>query len=308
MTEEADICARTVIAISAFKSDESVIHMLKRLFAAGPSPFRDVIVVDSHGSGRIAERAAEEGWPIRYFNADVNLGSAGNLARRLELAADEDADWCFTINHDGYIDTRLVANLVRLGERQVRVGAVYPILCYARRVNLYDAPRTQLRPFARTIKTLPLDRTVPVMWGSSNMALYRLQPLRDGLKVWADLWMGWEDLGYGGLLSQHGWTQLASTGVVVREDYEYTAVKIAGIRLHLADKAAFYSYYSIRNLLLIRRRLQAGWLFRWDIAMKFLKENALNLLVRDKKLQRLRLLWTGAWHGWLDVAGKGSVP
>ena len=306
--ENNDHCARTVVAISAFRSDDSVIEMLRRLYAAGPSPFKEIIVVDSMGTGRIAECAAEAGWPIRYINADLNLGSAGNLARRLEAAASGDGDWCFTVNHDGYIDAQLVANLVRLGESIDGVGAVYPVLRYARRDNLFDAPRTHLRPFVRTFKSLPPERIVSVKWGSSNMALYRLQPVREGLAVWADLWMGWEDLGYGGLLFQHGWKQLASTGIVIREDYEYDAIEVGGVRLHLVNKPVFYSYYNIRNLLLICRRLKAGWMFRLDILLKFLKENAFNLVVRDKKLARLKLLWLGSLHGLKALGGKGPVP
>src|SRR5271170_3566370 len=196
MPEADDIAAlqRVVLAISAFRSDEAVLAILGSLFAAGRSPFGAVIIVDSLGSGRIEAVAKERGWPVTYENAPVNLGSAGNLAQRLDLAASMEADWCYAINHDGYVDVKIVARAIALGEKLERAGAIYPLLCYSLRDHLYDAPRTDLRPFTQTMERRPSKGPLPVAWGSSNMALYNLTSVRQGVRVWSDLWMGWEDL------------------------------------------------------------------------------------------------------------------
>lgn len=88
------------VAISAFRSDAAVISLLESIFANPHSDVGPVIVVDSLGSGRIAEIAQKNNWQIQYNNSPVNLGSAGNLAARLELSAKTGAAWCLCLNHD----------------------------------------------------------------------------------------------------------------------------------------------------------------------------------------------------------------
>jgi hypothetical protein len=299
---------RAVLAVSTFRSDEAVLGTLSKLFASGSSPFAEVIVVDSLGSGRIDAVAKERGWPIIYENSTVNLGSAGNLARRLDLAASTDADWCYAVNHDGYVDVNIVARAIARGESCDRVGAIYPLLRYVLRGDLYDAPRTELLPFTQTVQRRPSQGLLPVAWGSSNMALYSLAAVRQGTRVWGDLWMGWEDLGYGGLIAKAGWRQYLDTEETVAEGYEYHAIDFAGQRIYIANKPPFYCYYSIRNLILIDQRLQLGWRFRLSIVAKLLKEIALTVLARDHKLHRLALLLTGTFDGLRGFAGRGPVP
>jgi hypothetical protein len=306
--DELSALQRVVLAISTFHSDDAVLVTLGKLFAVGSPPFSTIIVVDSLGSGRIGVVANERGWPIIYENAQMNLGSAGNLARRLEIAASMDADWCFTINHDGYVDLKVVARAVAIGLSRERTGAIYPLQRYTMRENLFDAPRTELYPFAKVIENRPGEQPLPVAWGSSNMALYSLNPIRQGVRVWDDLWMGWEDLGYGGLLTRAGWRQFLSTATVIDESYEYRPVGVAGRRVHIADKPPFYSYYSIRNLILIDQRLRPGWRFRRAILAKLLKEHVLTMLSRNHKRERLALLWDGIFDGLRGISGKGPVP
>ena len=296
---------RVVLAISAFRSDDQILALLERVFAEPDLVPHRVIVVDSLGSGRLPDAISKASWPVQYLNSPVNLGSAGNLARRLELAALEDADWCFAINHDGVFDGEAVRRLVEYGEHGDRIGAVYP-----KRIWI-DRGRTMLEPH-RSVFDMPrfrrgagasLPPTQEVAWDSSNGALYALEPIRNGLRIWADLWMGWEDLAYGWLLSREGWRQLVCPDAEYCDDYEYRRVRLLGRDLFIARKPAWYAYYTIRNLVIIVRRTRAGLRGHTFLLRRLVREFVLTLLFRTEKGTRLTFLMRGLGDGFRGVTG-----
>nr|WP_294170526.1 hypothetical protein [uncultured Sphingomonas sp.] len=295
---------RTVIAVSAFRSDASVLALLERIFAEGGAEAAAVIVVDSLNDGPLAHAIADRGWPVRYENAVVNLGSAGNLARRLQLAGEvPGARWCFALNHDGMFSREFVEKLADYGERAERVGAVFP-----RRI-MTDRGNSVLRPHRHVFATPRFgasdDPPREVAWDSSNGALYALAPIRQGLLPWAELWMGWEDLAFGWQLEKHGWRQLYCADAEYLDDYEYARVSLWGRQLFITRKPAWYAYYVVRNLLLIIRRTGGGpaaWRF---FAERFGRELLFTLLFRSEKRRRLRLLWRGLADGLRGAAGQG---
>jgi hypothetical protein len=197
----------------------------------------------------------------------------------------------------------MVETLVRRGEQAQQVGAVFP-----RRV-MTDRGNCVLRPHRHVFATPrfgPNDSfPQEVAWDSSNGALYGLEPVRQGLLPWADLWMGWEDLAFGWLLQRHGWTQFYSPDADYHDDYEYERVSLLGRQLFIARKPAWYAYYVIRNLLLIIRRTggsAAAWSF---FAKRLGRELLFTLLFRSEKRRRLRLLWQGLADGLRGVTGQG---
>ena len=300
---------RVVLAISAYRSDEAVIALLRGVFECGTAPFGAVIVVDSLSSGRIAGEIGRRGWPVRFENAETNLGSAGNLARRLALAAACDTDWCYTVNHDGEVDPAAVGRLLETARGQDRVGAVYPSRCYPNRGGTWDAGQRSLAPVPMRGLREPPDRDgEELTWSSSNGALYSLAPVRTGLTVWADLWHGWEDMGYGWLLHRHGWRQLQSRDAIFNDTMEYRAVRLLGRVIHITDKPAWYAYYHLRNLILVTRRNRRGALGYLYILRRAAQEVRITVLWRGERRTRLRLLWAGARDGFAGRAGKGPVP
>jgi GT2 family glycosyltransferase len=301
--------ANVALAISAFRSSDSVLSLLERVFSGRGPQFGSVIVVDSLGDGKIARILTEKGWPVRYENADVNLGSAGNLARRLELAAATDAAWCFTVNHDGEVDTDKVIALRSHGERSPRVGAVYPQLRFTRRGGTVDAPRKGFASVGAFSEESEAEADcLPVSWSSSNCALYRLQPTREGVKVWPDLWMGFEDLAYGWSLQTHGWEQLLCRSITVDDSYEYTPVTLLGRKTYIPEKPPWYAYYLTRNLVMIRDRTASEVIGTAGVVQRALREAAIVLLFRKQKAHRLKLLLQGYRDGAAGLKGKGLVP
>lgn len=299
------------LAISTFRSDDAVIGLLRSAFAPGQPRFGAVIVVDSIGSGAIERAASEQGWNLHYINATSNIGSAGNLDLRLRTAASLGLNWCFAVNHDGVVDSAKVETLHRRGTARPRVGAVYPQLIYSSAGGRLDSPRrgfSTYNIFRREKAAEANEHCDEVAWSSSNCALYNLDAIRDGVPVWPELWMGFEDLALGWELQRRGWTQLQCPDVPIIDSYEFARVRLLGWDVHLADKPSWYMYYHLRNLLLIARRSRGGAVGWGSIAIRMMVDVGLILLFRTKKLERLRLLFTGVSDGLRNVSGMGPVP
>ena len=298
---------RVALAISAFHSDDAVIHMLGKLFTGNHPRFGVVIVVDSLGRGQIHDAAKSNRWAIHYINADHNLGSAGNLDLRLKTAAELGFDWCFAVNHDGEVDENKVLRLQQLGQSRPKVGAVYPQLVFSEAGGRLDSPR-------RSFSTYGLLRgergggATEVAWSSSNCALYNLDAIRDGVNAWPQLWMGYEDLAIGWELQSRGWTQLLSHDVKVVDSYEFRAVHVFGRKAHIAAKPSWYSYYQLRNLWLIAEGSLGRAVTKGGVLSRLAIDAGLILLYRDKKSERLRLLLMGLRDGMRGVSGVGPVP
>ena len=141
-------------------------------------------------------------------------------------------------------------------------------------------------------------------WASSNGALYSLDRIREGHEPWADFWLGWEDLAYGWLLGDLGFEQWVVTSAVFTDDYEYRTA--AGVTV--TDKPSWYSYYHARNLILATRRTKSGLVTGGVVAARIALEVGVALLLREHKVDRVRLLALGALDGVLGKAGKGPVP
>lgn len=312
MGDEAASLRDIALAISAFRSDEAVIELLRAAFAPGQPRFGAVIVVDSLGSGAIARTATQQGWDVRIVNAERNLGSAGNLDLRLRTAASLGMNWCFASNHDGVVDVAKVAALARHGRSRARIGAVYPQLIFAAAGGRPDAARRGFSSYGilrrrNTEGGTPTGCT-EVAWSSSNGALYNLDAVREGVEVWPELWMGYEDLALGWELQRRGWTQLLCPDVTLTDSYEFSPVRVFGRDIHLAAKPSWYMYYQLRNLMLIARRSRGAAVSRPSVALRTIVDIGLTLLFRDHKRERLRLLVTGLRDGLRNVSGKGPVP
>lgn len=296
------VLSDVAVAISAFRSDESVLRLLDTVEREFGRELKTVIVVDSLGSGVLQGTVAERGWI--YENSPVNLGSAGNLARRLEIAAEQGARWCFAINHDGMVSRQLVEALVRCGEAGERVGAVYPKRVMIARGDTVLQPHRSAFALAGFGAAVEQSAPLEVAWDSSNGALYATQPIRERVTPWTGLWMGWEDMLYGWDLAGSGWRQLWCPDAVFADDYEYEKVRFAGARRFITRKPAWYGYYHNRNLLLIAKRTgsAAAWGF---LLRRLLREVAFTVLFRSEKGRRLTLLWRGLVDGLRGVTGAG---
>jgi len=300
--EPSTVC----LAVASFRYDDAALALVESVLAADTERlFDEILIVDSMGTGRVPEAIAARGWDrVVYFDHDANLGSAGNLARRLELGAERGHRWTYAVNHDGDVDVDVVRRLVEIGDTLGRVGAVYPLRYKVGRAR-YDLTGTQRLPLPfRGTPERPDAPLIDTYWGSSNATLYASAPVREGLVPWADLWMGWEDLGYGWLLERHGYRQVIVTEVENRDPYEYAAHGAVVI----TDKPSWYAYYHVRNLILVTRRNRQP-LSHWiAVAGRIALELGLTTALRPDKGARYRLLASGVLDGLRGRSGKWRVP
>jgi GT2 family glycosyltransferase len=302
---------RLCIAIASFRSDEAALRLAEQAQALAPSfPGMHTLIVDSLGGGAIERAIDERGWrdSVTYVNSASNLGSAGNLASRLEWAAQHGFDYCYGVNHDGNLSADVLAKLIAFAESRARVGAVYP-LRYRTGRRGYDLTGTRKAPLPALVrKKVPLQSTVPVSWCSSNGALYALAPVREGVVPYRDFWMGWEDLAYGWQLEAANYEQFILTSATIDDNYEYRPVRFLGRTLHITDKPEWYAYYQGRNLLLSSWRCRRPAQDKLVVGARLLQEVAVTTLFRTKKLRRLQLLGLGVKDALAGRTGKGPVP
>ena len=302
--------ASVAIAISAFRSDDAIIALLGAIFSDPHPAVVKVIVVDSLGSGRIEAEIGAAGLPVVYENNPQNIGSAGNLARRMSLAESTGAEWCLCLNHDADWSAARLSRMLETAAGRNRVGAVYPELDHSPRLPRWEDGRRSFLPSAGDrLERIPEDDTGnEVLWSSSNHALYALAPFREGILHLGSLWMMYEDLAYGIALHQRGWLQLVSRNAILSGGFDYTKRRVFGRDVHIPEKPTWYSYYNIRNLILIRRKYGPDGVGYGVILRKLLQSTARILLLEDKKVERISLLYRGATAGLAAHEGKGPVP
>lgn len=311
MAERAESgLSRVVLAISSYRNDAEVLSLLDQV-RAQQARFGAIIIVDSLGTGMLEPRLGSEldGCPLRYCSASTNLGSAGNLAERLRLAGETGLEWVYAINHDGDLRTTSITALLDVAReqqnRQPKLGAVYPLRRLPNRGGAYDVTgRYRVPVSAIRTRRRPAGPVLDVYWSSSNGALYSLEPVRRGLLPWGDLWMGYEDLGYGWLLHEHGYRQLLATEVVVDDGYEYQ--KRGGV--WITQKPSWYAYYYARNFLVVAQRTHQPAYARAAIWSRLVAELAVTAALRSKKRERLGLLARGMADAVAGRVGKYRVP
>jgi GT2 family glycosyltransferase len=303
MLDLSSVC----VAISSFKNDEAVLELIERL-TAGDVRYTGILVVDSLGTGAFPRLLRERGLEgrVEYHCVERNLGSAGNLALRLELAARTGARYVYAVNHDGDGNAQAIAQLRQLAEKLgPRLGALYPLRQMSSRGGAFDVTGHYRFPFtAVRVDRAPSPEVSPVYWSSSNGALYSLEPARQGLLPYADLWMGYEDLGYGWLLHEHGYSQFRANQVQLKDGYEYQ--KRAGV--WVTDKPAWYAYYFARNLPTVARRTHQPLPVQGLALARVVLELGATVAFRKRKLARLSATVQGLKDAYLEKMGKWQLP
>jgi len=282
------------LVISSRRNDEDILRILGQVHASQEKIVDRILVVDSEGTGMIPEFLRNSGWnDVIYRSYNYNLGSGANLCERLQIAAAAGADYAYAINHDGYFDAEVMTSLLKAAETVDNLGAAYS-LSYFTNLGLYNLTGTRELPLsAKFVPSPPHAPLLDVFWGSSNGALYSMDPLRRGIVPWDTMWMAWEDLEYGWRLSDYGYRQVIVCNAVFRDNYEYTPTWFG----RTMNKPAWRNYYYMRNLILAIRRSRNRPLYYVIAAYRFLLECGLIVLSKENKWRRLRLLCAGASDG-----------
>ena len=145
-----------------------------------------------------------------------------------------------------------------------------------------------------------------MLWSSSNGALYSTAPVLKGVEVMSDLWMGYEDLAYGVALYQQGWIQLVCRKAVLSKVFDYTKPTLPIKRVFIQDKPSWYSYYNMRNLVLINKRYGGNGVSLMMVFVKFIHSGARILLFESNRFYKLFLHFKGMIDGFGGRVGKAD--
>lgn len=187
---------------------------------------------------------------------------------------------------------------------------MYPVLDHSPREPRWEEGRKHFLPSSGVrVAELPSEEaSSEVLWSSSNSALYSLRPHAEGVSFFADLWMGYEDLAYGIALNRAGWVQLSCRAARLSQVFDYTPVRFMGLVRHIPFKPEWYSYYNLRNLVLIRRKYGANFMPFKVIFRKLIQSTVRILFLENKKWKRIKFLYSGLIAGVKGEGGKGVYP
>lgn len=280
----------TVLAISSFRSDKKVLELLDLIFSSDTFNYLEVIVVDSNSTGLIDEYILKKNISIKYIESDVNLGSAGNLALRLQEAARNiNAKWCLCLNHDAFYTEEFAKDFIKKAENiDGKIGAVFPTRAYGN---------------GRLHKVESAEK---MGWSSSNGCLYSLEPVRNGIQVEKSLWMGWEDYFYCYLLVNSGYPNYIVNSLPFIDSYEYKSINFFGLKIKLNDKPSWYDYYSVRNLIYIGKNIKIDKVYL-KLLFKVIINSTFMSLFKDKKRERLSFFIKGCMDGFKSRMGFKDI-
>jgi GT2 family glycosyltransferase len=297
------------VAISSYKNNDEVIQLIRRIISES-WPVEGIIVVDSMGDDIFKKYLQNDGLDIvEYYNFGVNLGSAGNLSKRLELSAKKNWDFVLALNHDALVTKSTLENLLKY-DNTPNLGALYPLKFFAKK-NFYDYSGSRevgpWRAFGR--KNPTPNQLIPCLWSSSNGALYNLKPIREGITPNGDLWMGWEDYLYGLDLRKSGYKQFLVTNATCEDNYEFIEKKIGFKNFIVADKPSWYNYYNTRNLLLISIYFHPSFLRVARIILRYILEILLLIFSssENNKKKDISLKFKGFYDGIIKITGKREL-
>jgi hypothetical protein len=120
--------------------------------------------------------------------------------------------------------------------------------------------------------------------------------------------MGYEDMAIGWNLHSQGWKQLLCPDVKLVDNYEYHPVSLFGRKVYLARKPSWYTYYHVRNLILIAKKSRGMAATIPATMLRVVIDFFLILGFRDQKLLRLKLTFLGLLAGFRGQTGKGPLP
>jgi GT2 family glycosyltransferase len=297
------------LVISSFRNDREIASTLEAIQSLPQRLFDRILVVDSLGTGEIPALIERRCWQnVIYRSYDRNLGSAGNLAERLRLAAEAGADFAYALNHDGCVQPEVVLSLLKHVRSFEPIGALYP-LSRLESVGAYNLTGSREVPLpAKLVHDKPTDKIIEAFWSSSNGALYAMAPVRSGLLPWSELWMGWEDLEYGWSLTDHGYRQAIACDALFDDSYEYARHDSLAGSYRVVNKPAWMTYYLIRNLILVTRRRRLSVRFVAVVILRMFLECVTIILFRPSKWVRLRILARGVIDGLQNRTGKWILP
>jgi GT2 family glycosyltransferase len=264
-----------------------------------------IIVLDNRSTDGSAEAVRSAFPEAQMIGLIENLGYAGNNNIGIEEAIKQGADWVLVLNEDTVLDPDCLAELVKVGESDPKIGIVGPMVYHYNEPDVIQSAGGMLGKYwqSQHLGQNELDRGQfqsprRVEWISGCAILVRRAVIEQVGMLDANFFIYWEETEWCIRASRKGW-----------QIFHVPQAKIwhKGVQRDYQPKPSF-TYYGTRNHLLTLSKHRAPWnvrLFNWMQIFRTLLSWSIKPKWRHKREHR-----NAMWRGVIDFLQHrwGQMP
>lgn len=267
-----------------------------------------VLIVDNDSSAaQVAWIKRQVGPTIDFLSLGENLGVAAALNRGTAWAQGNGFTHVIFFDQDSLPETNMVTTLLSWEETAAssgaRIAAVGP--------RYYDPRHSCPAPFIRfdgwrihKIGCTAKPQEHEVSYLITSGSLIRLSVLEDVGLMDETLFIDYIDVEWGLRARSKGYRCVGLDSASMRHSLGDEVITWGRGRQSISVRSPLRNYYLCRNALLIYRRshIPLNWVLNdaWRLLLKF----AFFTLITPPRLQNLKMMTLGLWHGLRSVGGK----
>lgn len=255
-----------VIILNTNRRDDT----LACLASLSESTYQDIkIIVLDNKSTDGSVKAIRSTFPnVQIINLTKNLGYAGNNNVGIEEAIKQGADWVLVLNEDTVLDPECLAELVKIGDSDPKIGIVGPMVYHHNEPDVIQSAGGMLGKYwqSQHLGKNELDQgqfQLPhrVEWISGCAILVRKAVIEQIGMLDANFFIYWEETEWCIRASRSGW-----------KIFHVPQAKLwhKGVQRDYQPKPSF-TYYGTRNHLLTLSKHKAPWGVRFFYWMQIFR-------------------------------------
>ena len=206
-----------------------------------------IIVLDNSSADGSVEAIRSAFHDVQIINLTENLGYAGNNNVGIEEAIKYGADWVLVLNEDTILDPDCLAELVRVGEGDPKIGAVGPMVYHHNEPTVIQSAGGMLGKYWQSQHlgqneddTGQFQSPHKVEWISGCAILVRRAAIENAGMLDASFFIYWEETEWCIRISRNGWKIV---------HVPQAKIWHKGVQRDYQPKPSF-TYYGTRNQLL----------------------------------------------------------
>jgi len=269
-----------------------------------------IIVLDNQSTDGSVDAIRAAFADVQIINLMTNLGYAGNNNVGIEAAIRQGADWILVLNEDTILDPNCLAELIKVGESDPRIGIVGPMVYHYDEPTIIQSAGGMLGKYWQSQhlgKNEPDCGQFPtphrVEWISGCALLIRTAAVQQVGMLDANFFIYWEETEWCIRVSRGGW-----------EIYHVPQARLwhKGVKRDYQPKPSF-TYYGTRNHLLTLSKHHAPLvvkLLTWIQILRTLISWSIKPQWKSK-LEHRDAMWNGVIdflrHRWGQMPSRAST-
>ena len=271
------------------------------------STYKDLktIVLDNSSTDGSVE-AIHSAFPnVQIINLTENLGYAGNNNVGIEEAIKQGADWVLVLNEDTILDPGCLAELVKVGESDPKIGIVGPMVYHHNEPDVIQSAGGMLGKYwqSQHLGQNELDRGQfqsphQAEWISGCAILVRKDAIEEAGMLDASFFIYWEETEWCIRIARSGWKIV---------HVPQAKIWHKGVQRDYQPKPSF-TYYGTRNHLLTLAKHNAALgvkIFTWVNIFRTLASWSIRPKWKHKREHR-NAMWRGVVDFLQDRRGQMS--